>query len=80
MNPVLIEKVIDQTYLPFTEQQLAEHFTDNPDDHIAYYLASAKRARDLITNPPAGTPAEIAHAIKLGRQMEKTNGSGWRPL
>jgi hypothetical protein len=76
MDPVPAEDVIDPDYLPFTAQHLADHFAPvavpgDPGDHLAYYLASAERARALAANPPTGTSAEIWKAIKWGRQMEK---------
>jgi hypothetical protein len=71
MKLVSVEDVIDPTYLPFTAQQLAEHFADNRGDHLAYYQASAERARALTVSPPVGTAEEIRRAIKWGRQLEK---------
>jgi hypothetical protein len=76
MNPVSAEDVIHPVYLPFTAPHLADHFAPvaapgDPGDHLAYYLASAERARVLEANPPTGTPAEKRRAIRWGRQMEK---------
>lgn len=75
MNPVPADGKIDPDYLPFTEQQLAEHFAQvasgDPGDHLAYYRASAARAAALKANPPMGTPAEKRRAVRWGRQMEK---------
>lgn len=73
MNSVPTENLINPKYLPFTEQQLADHFVPGADvaAHLAYYSASAERAAALEANPPAGTPAQIRRAIRWGRQMEK---------
>ena len=76
MTSVPAEDVIHPKYLPFTAQHLADHFAPvaapgDPGDHLAYYLASAERARALEANPPTGTSAEIWKATKWGRQMEK---------
>jgi len=67
------DEEIDRDYLPFTPQQLAEHFAPVAarGDHLAYYRASARRAADFKAAPPAGTPAEISQAVRWGRQMEK---------
>jgi hypothetical protein len=41
MNQVPADGLIHPDYLPFTEQQLAEHFgqvaSGDPGDHLAYY-------------------------------------------
>jgi hypothetical protein len=75
MNPGPADGMIHPDYLPFTEQQLADHFAQvasgDPGDHLAYYRTSAARAADLEANPPTGTPAEKRRAIRLGHQMEK---------
>lgn len=76
MNPVSAEDVIHPVYLPFTAQHLADHFAPadppvDPGARLAYYRASAERARALDTTPPTGTPAQKRRAIKWGRQMEK---------
>ena len=65
--------LIHPKYLPFTEQQLADHFLPGADvaAHLAYYRASAERAAALEANPPTGTSAQIRRAIRLGRQMER---------
>src|ERR1039457_6267017 len=71
----LMADVLDPTYLPFTADQLREHFTPVPgpgerDRHLRYYLASVEEARkydELIRRGVKPTPAQI----KLGRQMEK---------
>jgi hypothetical protein len=75
MNPVPADGEIDPVYLPFTEQQLAEHFTQvasgDPGGHLAHYRDSAARAAALEANPPTGTPVEKRRAVRGGRQMEK---------
>ena len=65
------EDVIDSVYLPFPAQQLADHFAGNPGEHLAYYRASADRARAFAASPPVSAPAEMRRAIRWGRQVEK---------
>jgi len=77
----LMANVLHHTYLPFTADQLREHFAPvagpgERDRHLRYYLASVEEARkydELIRGGDKPTPAQT----RLGRQMEKTNGSGW---
>jgi hypothetical protein len=57
--------------LPFTKEQLSEHFVGSPDQHVAYYLNSAQRAAAYAATPPDGTSAEIWRATVSGRQVEK---------
>ena len=64
---------IDPVYLPFDEETMREHFAavKGEDEasrrrHVDYYLASARRAAELV-GIPKPTPAEI----RAGRQMEK---------
>ncbi len=67
--------VLHHTYLPFTVDQLREHFAPvlspgERDRHLRYYLASLEEARkydELISGGVKPTPAQV----KLGRQMEK---------
>jgi hypothetical protein len=62
--------VLDEIYLPFSEEQLRQHFapvgTDktSPDRHLDYYRKSVQAYRDWDTNPPAGSPAQQAQAKK----------------
>jgi hypothetical protein len=67
--------VFHHTYLPFTADQLREHFAPvagpgERDRHLRYYLASVEEARkhdELIRGGDKPTPAQT----RLGRQMEK---------
>ena len=67
--------VLHHTYLPFTADQLREHFAPvlgpgERDRHLRYYLASVEEARkydELIRRGDRPTPAQT----RLGRQMEK---------
>jgi hypothetical protein len=67
--------VLHQTYLPFTADQLRQHFAPvadpgERDRHLQYYLASIKEAREydaLICRGDRPTRART----RLGRQMEK---------
>jgi hypothetical protein len=66
---------LHETYLPFTAEQLGQHFAPVsgaglPDRHLKYYRASigqADKYDDLVRNGRTPTPAQIRH----GRQMEK---------
>ena len=67
--------VLHHTYLPFTADQLREHFAPvlgpgDRDRHLRYYRASVEEARkhdELIRSGGKATPAQT----RLGRQMEK---------
>ena len=67
--------VLHPTYLPFTADQLREHFAPvhgagEEDRHLRYYRASVEEARkhgELIRGGDKPTPAQT----RLGRQMEK---------
>ena len=67
--------VLHPTYLPFTADQLREHFAPvlgpgDKDRHLRYYRASVEEARkhdELIHSGGKATPAQT----RLGRQMEK---------
>jgi len=67
--------VLHQTYLPFTADQLRQHFAPvagpgESDRHLQYYLASIEQARKyegLIHRGDRPTRAQT----RLGRQMEK---------
>ena len=71
----LMADVLHHTYLPFTADQLREHFAPvlgpgERDRHLRYYLASVEEARkydELIRRGDKPTPAQT----RLGRQMEK---------
>lgn len=64
-------------YLPFTEGQLRHHFAPagadrtSADKHLDYYRKSVQAARDWVSRPPSGTPAERAQAKRRGLQMQK---------
>jgi hypothetical protein len=67
--------VLHPVYLPFTADQLREHFAPvhgpgEEDRHLRYYRASVEEARkhgELIRGGKKPTPAQT----RLGRQMEK---------
>ncbi len=67
--------MLHQTYLPFTADQLRQHFAPvaghgERDRHLQYYLASIEQARkydELIRRGDKPTRAQT----RLGRQMEK---------
>jgi hypothetical protein len=67
--------VLHETYLPFTANQLRQHFAPvagpgERDRHLQYYLASIEEARkyeELIRRGERPTRAQT----RLGRQMEK---------
>ena len=67
--------VLHHTYLPFTADQLREHFAPvlspgERDRHLRYYRASVEEARkydELIRRGDRPTPAQT----RMGRQMEK---------
>ena len=67
--------VLHRTYLPFTADQLREHFAPvhgpgEEDRHLRYYRTSVEEARkhgELIRSGEKPTPAQT----RLGRQMEK---------
>lgn len=71
----VMDDVLHHTYLPFTADQLGEHFapvlgTGERDQHLRYYRASVDEARkydELIRGGGKPTPAQT----RLGRQMEK---------
>jgi hypothetical protein len=67
--------VLHQTHLPFTADQLRQHFAPvagpgNRDRHLQYYLASLEEARgyDALMRR-GGRPTQAQ--TRLGRQMEK---------
>jgi hypothetical protein len=72
-----VADVLNEIYLPFSAEQLREHFapvgTDktSADRHLDYYRKSVQAYRDWGTNPPAGTPAQQAQAKKRALQMQK---------
>ena len=60
--------MIDATYLPFTAEQLADHFTGNTAGHVAYFERSARRRRAHLG--PDGSLPSLARS-RRPRQMEK---------
>ena len=68
---------LNEIYLPFSEEQLREHFapvgTDktSADRHLDYYRKSLQAYRNWATNLPAGSPAQLAQAKKRALQMQK---------
>lgn len=72
-----VSGVLNEIYLPFSEEQLREHFapvgTDktSADRHLDYYRKSVQAYAAWVTNPPAGSPAQQAQAKGRALQMEK---------
>ena len=72
-----MSELLHPTYLPFTEEQLREHFarvgtdTTSADRHLAYYVKSTNAAKAWGEHPLSGTPAEVAKAKKHGLQIQK---------
>src|SRR5690349_17527424 len=68
--------VIHPKYLPFSEQQLAEHFAPIARDrgdaarHLAYYRESAQRLAEFDAGPKP-TGSEARRLIRRARQIEK---------
>jgi hypothetical protein len=70
-----VADLLHPKYLPFTADQLREHFAPvagagEKDRHLTYYRASVARAKEyaeLIRRGIKPTPAQT----RLGRQMEK---------
>jgi len=65
-----MSKVIDKTYLPFTEDDLRQHFTADAEGQIDYYRKSADRYHKFLAEhqKTAGIPLTKA---RLSRQIEK---------
>jgi hypothetical protein len=63
-------KMIDSTYLPFTVDDLKQHFLKDADRNLAYYLKSAERYHQFIAENPnlIGIPLKKS---KYARQIEK---------
>jgi hypothetical protein len=76
---------LNKDYLPFSEEQLREHFapvgTDktSADRHLDYYRKSVQAYRDWGTNPPAGSPAQQAQAKSAPCRCRRTSASGSSP-
>jgi hypothetical protein len=72
-----VSEVLNEIYLPFTAEQLREHFapvgTDqaSADKHLDYYRKNVQAYRDWATNPPGGSPAQRAQAKRRALQMQK---------
>ena len=69
--------VLHSTYLPFTEEQLSEHFapvgadTTSAGRKLRYYVLSAAAARNWEERPATGPPAEVAKARRHALQIQK---------
>ncbi len=65
-----MSSVIDETYLPFTGDELHQHFIVDVEGQIAYYRKSAERYHQFLAEYPdtAGIPITKA---KSPRQIEK---------
>ena len=71
----LLSDVLHQTYLPFTADQLREHFAPvavpgERNRHLQYYLASVEEARKYDERVRSGVRPTRAQT-RRGRQMEK---------
>ncbi len=72
-----MSEILHPLYLPFTQEQLRDHFapvgTDatSADRHLAYYVKSAQAAKDWAEHPLSGSPGEVAKAQKHGLQIQK---------
>jgi hypothetical protein len=72
-----VSDVLNEVYLPFSEEQLREHFAPVGTDktsagrHLDYYRKSVQAHRDWAANPPAGSPAQQAQAKRRALQMQK---------
>jgi hypothetical protein len=72
-----VSELLDEVYLPFTAEQLGEHFapvgTDqaSADRRLDYYRKSVQAYVDWVTNPPGGSPARQAQAKRRALQMQK---------
>ena len=63
-------KVIEPTYLPYSEEDLRPHFLIDVDGHLAYYRRSAERYRRFMVENSqlAGIPLSKG---RVPRQIEK---------
>ena len=63
-------RVIDETYLPFTEDDLRQHFIADVDGQISYYRKSAERYHKFLAKYQniSGIPLSKA---RTPRQIEK---------
>ena len=62
--------VIESTYLPFSEQDLKQHFLRDADGHLDYYKKSVARYKAFLTENKEISGIPISKA-KLPRQIEK---------
>ena len=77
--------VLHQTYLPFTADQLRQHFAPvagpgERDRHLQYYLASINEAREYAALVRRGERPTRAQTRGWAGKWRKTNGSGWSRL
>lgn len=72
-----MSEILHEIYLPFTKEQLCEHFAPvgiaptDPDLHVRRFCESARAAREWEEHPASGTPAEVAKAKKHALQIQK---------
>ena len=61
--------MIHPTYMPFTPDELAQHFTGDADANVNYFVRSAQRWLDFRREHPS--PHQPLSASRSARQMEK---------
>jgi len=66
----MIDGIIDPLYLPYTPEEMKEHFIGQADEHVAYYVKSAERYQQFMRalDDTAGVPLSRAG---LPRQIER---------
>lgn len=75
-----MSEILHEIYLPFTKEQLREHFapvgiaSTDPDLKVRRFCESARAARKWEEHPASGTPAEVAKAKKHALQIQKDEG------
>ena len=62
--------IIDKTYLPFTDNDLKQHFLKDADGHLAYYQKSAERYHQFIAKNSKLIGIPLSQS-KFARQIEK---------
>ena len=65
-----MSSVIDPTYLPFTREQLRQHFTGSTDRNLSAFEKSAARYRAFLQKHPDLTNISLKEA-RTPRQIEK---------
>ena len=62
--------MINEVYLPFTEEELRPHFTADVEGQISYYRKSAERYHEFLAKHPETAGISLTKA-RLPRQIEK---------